>query len=112
MNLWQRLKAAWNYEKFVPYEPKADDPNFWTQEDAVWLAGVLDSQRGRKLKARLNNHAMRTAYQAVRDPTTTAHRSGTAAGCFMIIRVIETSATILPEQPTTEMLPQEQYAPG
>ncbi len=67
----------------------ADDS--WTQEDAEWLNGVMESNKGRKLKARLINFRARCAIEACRQSTAIERHAGIAQGVAITIGEIEAS---------------------
>lgn len=100
----KRLQAAWRYGRMVPYDERGDAPNFWTSEDSMWLAGILQSHNGKKLRLKLTNLATQVACNAVRNPVNTDYNCGAGAGVFIAISALETLANVsAPEQEQQEL---------
>jgi len=105
----RHLRAAWNYGRIMPYQSRADDPMFWTAEDAKWLNSMLQSQTGRKLLIKMRNYAMLVAAQSVCDPSNAMYRKDIAAGLFSSIAALEAfagsgSSQTQDEQPQLEVV--------
>ncbi len=83
----RRLKAAWDYGKFFPYIPEADEA--WSDEDASACRAFFTSTvSGQRLSMRLRNTVIRASMQAVQRQDG-QHAAGIAAGMAMTVATIE-----------------------
>jgi hypothetical protein len=80
MTFFRRLKAAWQYLSYMPYEDYADHEDFWREEDSRTVQHFWNSPTGQKLRTKCNNLVVRSAVNATRDATNPVYRNGYAAG--------------------------------
>lgn len=76
-------EAAFNYF----YDPIADLPDYWTEEDAAHLLEFQLSSTGRKLRSRLMNYMMSCALEAT--SRADLHHNGIAHGIRLAIYAID-----------------------
>jgi len=95
MNFFRRLLTAWQDAKLRhTYDSYADDPEYWTQEDGLWLASILSQPSGQKLMKRLNNMVIRSAIDATRRTLNPRHYCGIARGMALLKAQIDRDYTM------------------
>lgn len=78
LQAWQDAKLHQNYEEL------ADDPEYWTNEDALWLGSMLSHPTGQKLMKRLSNMVIRGAIDATRRTLNPRYHCGIARGMALL----------------------------
>jgi hypothetical protein len=71
------------------YENLADDPEFWTMDDAIALKTFFSTEPGQKMRARLNNLTFRSAIKACSEPVNGDYHRGIARGILITVQSIE-----------------------
>lgn len=107
-NFLRAYRAAW---LATAYDPMADTPEFWTQEDAVSLCNFLGSTAGRKLKVRLLNYTFKCALKATASECNHAYHNGLAMGVRIGINAIQEHA-LLASHPRSDDTPEDQTQPS
>lgn len=80
MNLLRHLRAAWNYARYMPYNPAAEAIE-WTDEDrAAYSAFMNNTPTGQKLRALAVNSMNQIALNATQAQHTLPYQCGFASG--------------------------------
>lgn len=90
MNFLRRFRQAWR-EAALMAQYDFTQGGDWTDDDALRLAALFESNTGLRLKARLINFRARCAIEASRQPTSTKFHCGIAHGVAMTIAELENS---------------------
>jgi len=104
INMIRRFKEAWRIAGLsLLYSPEADAEYGWTEEDAAHWKTILKSPFGQKMKGKLNNYVMRTAYKAINALEDRDYKCGVARGAVITVAGIEGMANYQPKpEPVTK----------
>jgi hypothetical protein len=90
----KRLLAAYRLAKEAQqYIDIADNPDFWTPNNAAIATSFFAQETGQRLKIRLRNIVFRTAIQACSVAENGDYERGKARGVLLIVQAIENHLT-------------------
>jgi hypothetical protein len=104
------LKSLISNDIYV-YDNLADDPAFWSIDDAIALKTFFMGETGRKLKAQLNNFTYRNAVKACKERNNGDYYRGVARGVMVTVEAIENNfppPSVAQTEETDEPAEQEQ----
>jgi len=85
MRAIKRFFRAWQESRLrATYDELADGPGYWTKEDAIWLASMLNHPTGQKLMRRLSNMVIRGAVDATKRTLNPRYHCGIARGMALL----------------------------